>query len=186
MDAFGLSKKISAYRAANGLTLMQMAEQTGLSNALLSQLERNLANPSLSVLKTLADTLGISVSELLEEEVSEESLILRASQRERTYPTDNKYISYNLLTPSPMKSGMEVMLLHLEPFSETFEGVFHCHRDEEVVYMLTGDVTVQYELAEIELHTGDTLRIPGGKKHRYRNGYSVSAELLTLKTTRNY
>ena len=46
-----------------------MAEQTQLSTALISQLERDLANPTLSVLQILANTLGISITELLAEDI---------------------------------------------------------------------------------------------------------------------
>ena len=62
-----------------------MAEQTQLSTALISQLERDLANPTLSVLQILANTLGISITELLAEDIEEESLVLRASDREKSF-----------------------------------------------------------------------------------------------------
>ena len=66
-----------------------MAEQTQLSTALISQLERDLANPTLSVLQILANTLGISITELLAEDIEEESLVLRASDREKSFYNDS-------------------------------------------------------------------------------------------------
>lgn len=80
-----ISKKLRAYRKNNNLTIAQMAEQTQLSTALISQLERDLANPTLSVLQILANTLGISITELLAEDIEEESLVLRASDREKSF-----------------------------------------------------------------------------------------------------
>ncbi len=186
MSLTGIARKISAYRKANSLTIQQMAQNTGLSTALISQLERELANPSLSVLEILASALGLTISLLVEDEVDEESLVLRAANREQTYNPNDIYLFYNLLTPSSMNSGITMTLVHLEPNSETYNGEFHCHKVEEIVFMLTGSITVLYEYSEINLYCGDTLRIPANKKHRYLNRSGAVSELLTIKADRNY
>lgn len=102
-----------------------MAEQTQLSTALISQLERDLANPTLSVLQILANTLGISITELLAEDIEEESLVLRASDREKSFYNDSDLKSYHyILTPEEMKSNLRLALVHIEPRSETLSGEF--------------------------------------------------------------
>ena len=45
-----IGKKITAYRRKHSLTIRQLAEETGLSSALLSQLERGMGNPTLYAL----------------------------------------------------------------------------------------------------------------------------------------
>lgn len=186
MGALSIAKKVAAYRAANSLTIQQMARQTGLSTAIISQLERNLANPCLSVLETLANTLGLTLPELLEDDVDDNALVLRAEQREKIYTPSDEYMFYNLLTPPLMGSSIQMHLVHLEPKSQTYGEAYHCHKDEEVIFVLSGQVTVLYELSELALKAGDTMRIPGGKKHRYRNEWNQMAELLTIKTNRNF
>lgn len=52
-----IGEKIAEYRRKNGLTLRDFAKQTNLSTALLSQLERNIGNPTLSILSTLAEAI---------------------------------------------------------------------------------------------------------------------------------
>jgi transcriptional regulator with XRE-family HTH domain len=47
------------------LSLRQLEEMTGVSNAYLSQLERGLHEPSLSILKSISDALGMSLESLL-------------------------------------------------------------------------------------------------------------------------
>ena len=76
-----IGEKIAEYRRKNGLTLRDFAKQTNLSTALLSQLERNIGNPTLSILSTLAEAMGISVSELVEQKVENAEMILRKEQR---------------------------------------------------------------------------------------------------------
>lgn len=177
-----VGKKILSYRRANNLTIRDLAEKTGLSTAIISQMERNIANPSLSVLKVMADVIGMTVSELVAEEWNAESLILRKQDRQQTYNPDDRYIIYNLLTPGSMNADICMTLVHCEPRSETYQGQFHAHAGEEIVYVLTGNVTVVFEFTEFTVHEGDTFRVPPHYKHRYINNSDEIAELLTVKT----
>jgi transcriptional regulator with XRE-family HTH domain len=47
------------------LSLREMAAMTAVSNAYLSQVERNLHQPSLKVMRSIADALGIPPADLL-------------------------------------------------------------------------------------------------------------------------
>jgi transcriptional regulator with XRE-family HTH domain len=63
LDALGAL--LRAQRQAAGLTLRELSERTKVSNAYLSQLERGLHEPSLSVLRAIADALGLPLATLL-------------------------------------------------------------------------------------------------------------------------
>lgn len=187
MNLENIAKKVVAYRQLNNLTIAQMAEQTELSTALISQIERQLANPSLSVLEILAKTLGITISELFEEEIDEESLVLRRKERERIYYKSNHQKTYHyILTPEPMKSSIRVAYVHLAPLSESLDGDYFSHKNDEIVYVLSGTVVTCYEQSQIELYSGDTLRIPANKKHRYCNETNEPVKILTIKSSRNF
>ncbi len=56
---------VRARRQLDRLSLRQLADRAQMSNAYLSQLERGLHKPSLAVVQSLADALGISISTLL-------------------------------------------------------------------------------------------------------------------------
>jgi transcriptional regulator with XRE-family HTH domain len=60
-----LGEFIRAQRGMASLSLRQLEEMTGVSNAYLSQLERGLHEPSLSILKSISDALGMSLESLL-------------------------------------------------------------------------------------------------------------------------
>jgi transcriptional regulator with XRE-family HTH domain len=63
MEAFGAF--IRSQRKLANLTLRQLAELTSLSNPYLSELERGMHQPTLRVLKQLADALNVSAEMLL-------------------------------------------------------------------------------------------------------------------------
>jgi transcriptional regulator with XRE-family HTH domain len=60
-----LGTAIRAERVTAGLSLRDLAERTSVSNAYLSQIERGLHEPSLSVLSAIARALDVSLEALL-------------------------------------------------------------------------------------------------------------------------
>ena len=63
MNALG--EFIRAQRQLANLSLREMASMTSVSNAYLSQVERGLHQPSLTVLRAIADALGLTTEQLL-------------------------------------------------------------------------------------------------------------------------
>src|SRR5690348_17520592 len=59
-----LGEYIANQRRAAGVTIRQLAEQAGVSNPYLSQIERGLRKPSAEVLQQLAKALRISAETL--------------------------------------------------------------------------------------------------------------------------
>ena len=64
-QAGGLGGYIRLQRQLADLSLRQLAEMTKVSNAYLSQIERGLHQPSLRVLRSIADALNLSADALL-------------------------------------------------------------------------------------------------------------------------
>lgn len=60
-----LGALLRAQRLTSGLSLRELAARTKVSNAYLSELERGLHEPSLSVLRAIASALGIPLGPLL-------------------------------------------------------------------------------------------------------------------------
>jgi transcriptional regulator with XRE-family HTH domain len=60
-----LGTLLRAQRVAADLSLRELSERTNVSNAYLSQLERGLHEPSLSVLRAIAAALGLPLGALL-------------------------------------------------------------------------------------------------------------------------
>ena len=72
-DGAGLGSRIRARRTALGLTLAEVAERANLSLPYVSNLERGRGNPTLDALRSVAGALQQSVSDLVGDEVSDES-----------------------------------------------------------------------------------------------------------------
>ena len=78
MEIIQLSNRLVEYRKSNNMTIKEFSELSGISTALLSQLERGVGNPSLSVLNAISETMNTSLSSLFEEPVILENLVRRS------------------------------------------------------------------------------------------------------------
>lgn len=77
-----IAEKLKAFRSANRLTLKQLAEKAGCTDAYLSQLERGLANPSIMILKKIATALDLQVVDFfLKPEQEENDVVMKERDR---------------------------------------------------------------------------------------------------------
>ena len=175
-----IGEKIAEYRRKNGLTLRDFAKQTNLSTALLSQLERNIGNPTLSILSTLAEAMGISVSELVEQKVENAEMILRKEQR-KTIVMYQGQTMYDVLACDTCHANLELLLMTLEGKSWTSNGYTQHTQEEEVAYVLQGEVTIDLEGEVFVLGEEDTIRILSGRKHKLYNHTDTEVKVLFVK-----
>lgn len=66
-DVFGLGPYLRAQRKLAKLSLRQMADLAGVSNPYLSQVERGLHEPSVRILRAIAEALNLSAETVLEQ-----------------------------------------------------------------------------------------------------------------------
>lgn len=175
-----IGEKIAEYRRKNGLTLRDFAKQTNLSTALLSQLERNIGNPTLSILSTLAEAMGISVSELVEQKVENAEMILRKEQR-KTIVMYQGQTMYDVLACDTCHANLELLLMTLEGKSWTSNGYTQHTQEEEVAYVLQGEVIIDLEGEVFVLGEEDTIRILPGRKHKLYNHTDTEVKVLFVK-----
>ena len=172
-----LGKMIRQFRREKSLSIKEFSELCGISTALVSQLERGIGNPSLSVLRAIASTLGVALSN--------ESLIRRRADQERIHNPNEKGAVYHGLTPGPLKSNVELLMMSLSPDNETNEG-FSQHFEEEIAYVAEGEAVILFEDEEFILSQGDTVRILPSRKHKFRNPGAVPVKILFIKSKVNY
>ena len=76
-----LGKMIRQFRREKSFSIKEFSELCGISTALVSQLERGIGNPSLSVLRAIASTLGEALSSLFVGEIRKEFTIRMKKER---------------------------------------------------------------------------------------------------------
>lgn len=157
--------KMRQVRKNQGLTLSELAELTGLTSSLLSQVERGLADPSLSSLRKIAHALDVPLAYFFtEDEKSEE--IMHESDRSLLV-SKKRGVSYEFLS-SNKSNVLEFSLLHIN--AGGYSGSDHdIHLGEEVLYVLQGCLTLNINEKEYQLYAGDSIHFESDSPHSWTN-----------------
>src|ERR1700748_1898217 len=84
-DQSGIEQRIAAHlkerRLANGLSLADLAERSGVSRAMISKVERSAASPTAALLGRLCNGLGVTLSSLIANAEQTPSPLVRAKDQ---------------------------------------------------------------------------------------------------------
>src|SRR3954451_3982861 len=81
VDAPAVGIRIKALREAMGLSLRDLAERSGVSAPMLSQVERGETSPTLAVAEKIAAGLELNLSQLLRLDEDRHVVVVRSSDR---------------------------------------------------------------------------------------------------------
>lgn len=178
-DSVELGQRIAAARTSKNLSLRQLAERINVTPSLLSQIERGLANPSLNTLRMIAVSLDIPLFSLFTEPANVDKLITRANNRKKIiFPHSNW--EYTLLSPD-LSGAIEMVLMTIPPHAQSSE-VPLSHTGEEIAYVLSGTVTLYLEDSMETLEKGDSVKIPPGLRHMWKNDNSSNVNVIFAVT----
>src|SRR6059036_1702766 len=113
-----IGPRVKALREAMDLSLRDLAERSGVSAPMLSQVERGETSPTLSVASRIAAGLELSLSQLLRLDEAEGVTVVRQGDR-RPGGARAQGHSYELLTPPLPGQRAEVSTHVLEPGAVT-------------------------------------------------------------------
>ncbi len=174
-DSLELGKKIRNYRKTRKLTIKELSEKTNLTASMLSQIERNLVNPSISTLKIISKVLDIPLFMFFKEEETQD-LIVRSNNRKIIGIPNEKEVRYDLLTPNT-KGNIEFCMMHI-PKNNFSGNMTQSHKGEEVAYVVEGNVIIQIEEDSYELFQGDSIRIPPLTEHKWINNSEEEVKVV--------
>ncbi|MFF0224167.1 helix-turn-helix domain-containing protein [Streptomyces sp. NPDC004629] len=156
-----LAGNLGRLRLARGLSLRELSATTGVSKALLSQIERAEANPTVEVLVRVADALDTSTSELLRRPLPRPEIV-----RTSALPVPPGEIAVHLLFSSHEHGRTELYRTVLPPRSRS-QASTHGAGSVEYVMVVSGRVTLMADEVPYPLGPGDAARFSGTTEHYY-------------------
>ena len=154
-----IGKKIREIRIQNDLTLGDLASRCELTKGFLSQVERNLTNPSIGTLEDILEALGTNLSEFFHEE--EEKQIVFSSLD--FFEDDQEEYTIEWIVPNAQKNEMEPILLTLHPKGKSHE--LSAHHGEEFGYVLKGEIVITLGSDKYRAKAGESFYYTPDKKH---------------------
>ncbi len=170
-----IGRTIRSIRQRKRITILQLAEGTGLSKGFISNIETNKTSPSISTLEAIANYLRVPLPYLL---LAEDQCmrIVRRDQREITTSGAEGLKVQHLTSRGPLR----MMNVEFPPGSSTGNEP-HTHPGEECHLVLHGTfLAEQGEHSEI-LHEGDSFSWSGSVPHFVKNvGHDTGHILIAL------
>jgi transcriptional regulator with XRE-family HTH domain len=154
-------------RAAQGLTLADVAGMASISPAMLSRLEHGDVAPSLDTLAALAEALGTSCAALLrdpDQSLSDAQLVRKGEGLEVVRRGTKRGHTYHLLASDRgPRRAFEPFLVTLNSKSEIFPEFEH--PGTEFIHILEGSLRYRHGTETYLLKPGDTLTFRGDVPH---------------------
>lgn len=173
-----LGGRIRSLRQEHRLTVRQLASSASLSPALISQVERDLTDPSLDSLRRIAQALGVPLFDLFQEPEETAVAIVRSDARTQIR-TPHGELTYSRLTPGLGK--LEVLEGVLQPGAASSREPWS-HPSEECAVVSSGSLTVEVGAQRYLLEAGDSCRFDSRLPHRYVNEQTTPAVFLLSVT----
>ncbi|MFN0181139.1 MAG: helix-turn-helix domain-containing protein [Gemmatimonadales bacterium] len=177
VDQFG--ERVRARRVATHLTLQALADASGVSVSMLSQVERGQRAPTLPLAVRIADGLGCPLSDLLDAdpETAETSGVIRREQDSGAVDPETG-VRRVLLSRRLPPATAEVAWYRIPPGQTA--GPF-LHRDADLLEQVTvtaGRLDVRLGRDTLSLRAGDTLAFAGTTEHAFTNGGRTECSVI--------
>jgi transcriptional regulator with XRE-family HTH domain len=205
----GLGLRLATYRTARGLKVSELARAIGVSSSLISQIERQQSQPSVSTLFALAEALDVPVDAFFEEghpataaSVPEQPAAGLAGQlaagdaeqpaADEGGPGEQYVVRRSERSAIDIEGGvrwerltplpldrMDFLEIVYEPGTQSHPQLYR-HPGTEMLLVLQGRLDIHIGFRRHELSAGDSMHFPSSLPHRYVNPTGEEARAVTV------
>lgn len=177
--AHHLAQTLKSLRQDRQWSLSQAAELTGVSKAMLGQIERGESSPTVATLWKIATGFNVPFSTFLEAEQSRQPLLLHRQGTLPVYDQANADMRVTPLFPFDPQLGFDIFRIELAAGAYSESSAHEAGVIEHVI-VLEGELELYAEGVWHSLKTGEAVRFQADQPHSYRNSSSNAVVLHDL------
>src|SRR3954454_20339616 len=181
-EQLDVGPRIRALREGMDLSLRDLAERSGVSAPMLSQVERGETSPTLAVPSRIASGLELTLSQLLRLDEADGVTVVRRRER-RGGGAQNAGHTYEIVTPPLPGQRAEVSEHALKAGAATGgpgDPPMHEAGSRETALVTKGSVRLVVGEAHYDLHDGDSVTFDADLPHHFENPQSGEARFLSV------
>ncbi len=179
--------KIKGIRESKNISIEEIAERSGLSIEQITSIENDQNLPSLGPLIKIARALGVRLGTFLDDNDELGPAVCRAEEREQkssiSFSNDaadaRKHMEYHPLAQQKAGRHMEPFIIDINP-TKNQEFNLSAHEGEEFIYVMSGEVEVEYGKQKYTLKEGDSIFYDSIVKHHVHGAPGKSAKILAV------
>lgn len=161
-----IATNLNKLRTERNLSLGQLAELSGISKVMLSQIEKGETNPSINTIWKIANGLKVPYTKLIDEAPSGAVVVKKSDCIEQENETTN-YRVFCYFTNTPTRN-FEMFRIELDPHSSN-ESIGHSEKSEEYIYVTSGELIMKTKGKTYTLLEGDSISFDSSVRHTYIN-----------------
>ncbi|HPX32507.1 MAG TPA: XRE family transcriptional regulator [Erysipelotrichaceae bacterium] len=172
-----IGERIRQLRVSNDLTQEELASRCELTKGFLSQLENNLATPSLPTLMDIVEALGTTMAVFFTEEQDEKITF----NEEDYFVDESQEVVITYVVPNAQKNQMEPIIIELQPNAQS-KVVSPKEDGETFGYVLKGTINLVNGKNTYKVKQGGTFYLKCKKEHYLENKTKNRAKVLWICT----
>ncbi|TCM69767.1 transcriptional regulator with XRE-family HTH domain [Acinetobacter calcoaceticus] len=155
-----IARLLLKQRKAKGWTVAELALHSGVSQAMISKVERGTSSPSATILSRLVGALGTTLSKLFTEVELNQSLAVRLSPQEQQQCWTDPHLGIKRWSLSPSSANPELIKIEI-PASGQFSipSSAYEHLIGQTLWVLEGQLDFQVDAQHYQLKTGDCIAL---------------------------
>ncbi|HET9120596.1 MAG TPA: XRE family transcriptional regulator [Solirubrobacterales bacterium] len=172
--------RVKSLREAMDLSLRDLAERSGVSAPMLSQVERGDTSPTLAIAEKIAAGLDLSLSQLLRLDEDRHVVVVRGGQGRRRRRRGHRIEE---LTPPLPGQRADVSVHTLNPGAATGaadDPPVHEPGSRETTVVVEGTAELFIDGQRHELHEGDSVTFDADLPHHFENNGDTDARLIAV------
>jgi transcriptional regulator with XRE-family HTH domain len=174
-----LAQTLKTLRTQRGWSLSQAAENTGVSKAMLGQIERGESSPTVATLWRIATGFNVAFSAFLETAPLQSAAMLHRDGEQPGFNQDNADMRVVPLFPFDRQLGFDIFVIDLAPGALS-ESSAHETGVIEHVIVIHGQLELAINGVWHHLSSGEAMRFQADCPHAYRNVCSESVRFHDL------
>ena len=176
---FDMGARLLEIRERSGLSQRALATRAGVTNGMISLVEKNRSSPSVATLKKILDVFPMSLSEFFAAGQAEApATFFRAADLVEIAGGD---ISYRQVGGSHRDRALQILHERLQPGADTGAAMLR-HEGEEGGVVVRGEIEVTVGVATRVLKAGDAYAFRSDVPHRFRNLGREVCEIVSACT----
>ena len=173
-----IGMRLKELRVQKGLTQEELADRAELSKGFISQVERDIASPSIATLVDILQCLGSDLKDFFSEEDEEQIVFHDTDYFEKV--DDSLFNKIEWIIPNAQKNMMEPIRLTLAPGGSTYPD--NPHEGEEFGYVLSGSITIHLGRKIYKAKKGESFYFTASTTHYIEANNKTGAVILWISS----
>lgn len=178
-DSLNIGQRVRKNRKQAGLSLEQLAQLSGVSKAMLSQIEQNKANPTVVVICKISNALNVGISDLVESAGRKLRFQVIRKEDERYIFTSNEKCTIRTLSPLSLEKDIEFYQIDFQGKGH-LDSEPHFQNTEEMLTVAKGKIKLESADQNVTLQTGDSVYYSADVNHAIINTSNTTSRVYLV------